>query len=429
MKVLVIGSGGREHALAWKIRQSPLVRQVFVAPGNAGIALDATCVPIAADDLEGLARFAAETRIDLTVVGPELPLTLGVVDRFRARGLKVAGPLKELARLEGSKAHTKSVLSHAGVATAAYEVFTEAEPAKKYVRRQARRGTRVVVKADGLAAGKGVVVCHDAAEAERAIDDCLVKRVFGDAGATLVIEECLAGEEASFIVLTDGATVLPFPSSQDHKRLLDGDEGPNTGGMGAYSPAPLVTKALEATVLTDVIHPTLEKLLEMGPPFQGFLYAGLMVVGESPSVLEFNVRMGDPETQPILMRLASDLVPALVQLANGERLDAKLEWDPRPAVCVVMAAEGYPGSVRKGDVIEGLEEAAKLADVKVFHAGTARDGDKIVTAGGRVLGVTALGADLPAAIARAYEAVEQIRWRGAQYRTDIGRKALASWER
>ncbi|MBK7973072.1 MAG: phosphoribosylamine--glycine ligase [Deltaproteobacteria bacterium] len=429
MKVLVIGSGGREHALVWKIKQSPLVREVFCAPGNAGIALDGTCVDIAVDDLDGLIRFATETRIDLTVVGPELPLTLGIVDRFRERGLEVAGPLGELAKLEGSKAHTKSVLTHAGVATAAYEVFTEAAPAKEYVRRQARSGTHVVVKADGLAAGKGVVVCSSAEEAEAAIDDCLVKKVFGAAGATVVIEECLPGEEASFIVLTDGATVLPFPTSQDHKRLLDGDKGPNTGGMGAYSPAPVVTKDLEASVLTDVIHPTLETLLRMGPPYTGWLYAGLMIAGDTTNVLEFNVRMGDPETQPILMRLQSDLVPALVQLASGERLEVKLEWDPRPAVCVVMAAEGYPGTVAKGDVIHGLDAAARLADVKVFHAGTARRGSDIVTAGGRVLGVTALGADLPAAIARAYEAVSLITWRGAQHRTDIGRKALHSWER
>jgi len=281
-----------------------------------------------------------------------------------------------------------------------------------------------VVKADGLAAGKGVVVCQSIEEAERAIDDALVKRVFGDAGSALVIEDCLPGEEASFIVLTDGATVLPLPTSQDHKRLLDGDQGPNTGGMGAYSPAPLVTRALEKTILERVIQPTLETVLEMGNPYQGFLYAGLMICGESPSVIEYNVRLGDPETQPLLARIASDLVPPLVQIASGERLDGKLDVDPRPAVCIVMAAEGYPGPVRKGDVIEGLDDAARLPDVQVFHAGTARDGDRIVTAGGRVLGVTALGDDLRSAIARAYEAVHCIRFRGAQFRTDIGHRAL-----
>ena len=421
MKILVVGGGGREHALAWKIRQSPQVTRLYAAPGNAGIAEIAACVPIGAEDVGALADFADEKAVDLTVVGPEAPLVAGLCDRFRERALLVLGPSASAARLEASKAFTKDVLARAGAPTAGFGRFEDAAEAKAWVR---DRGRPVVVKADGLAAGKGVIVCSTVEEAEAAIDECLVDQRFGSAGATVVVEDRLDGEEASFIALTDGETVVPFPTSQDHKRLLDGDEGPNTGGMGAYSPAPIVTPALEATVLDRVIHPTLSVLREDGSPFQGILYAGLMIDGETPNVLEYNVRFGDPECQPILMRLQSDLVPLLKAMADGREMGEELRWDPRPAVCVVVASGGYPGSYEKGKVIEGLAEAQALEDVEVFHAGTARDGDRVVTAGGRVLGVTALGDTLKDAVDRAYEAVDKIHFEGMQYRRDIAHRAL-----
>ncbi len=421
MRVLVVGGGGREHALAWKIAQSPRVDRVYVAPGNAGTALVAENVPIGAEDVEALAGFAERERIDLTVVGPEAPLVLGIVDRFRERGLRVFGPSAAAARLEGSKAFAKAVMERYGVPTAGYREFTDPEAARAHVRRQ---GAPVVVKADGLAAGKGVTVARTVEEALAAVDAIMVDRAFGEAGARIIVEECLEGEEASFLAFCDGRRVLPMASSQDHKPVFDGDEGPNTGGMGAYSPAPVVTPELFDEIMETVMRPVVEGLARDGIPYVGVLYAGLMIREGRPKVLEFNCRFGDPECQPIVVRMKGDLVPVLEACIDGELDRVGLEWDPRAAVCVVMASGGYPGSYRKGIEIRGLEEAAALEDVVVFHAGTRREGDRVVTAGGRVLGVTALGDDIPAAIRRAYEAVERISWEGAHYRRDIGRKAL-----
>ena len=421
MRVLVVGGGGREHALAWKIAQSPRVDRVYVAPGNAGTALVAENVPIGAEDVEALAGFAERERIDLTVVGPEAPLVLGIVDRFRGRGLRVFGPSAAAARLEGSKAFAKAVMGRYGVPTAGYREFTDPEAARAHVRRQ---GAPVVVKADGLAAGKGVTVARTVEEALAAVDAIMVDRAFGEAGARVIVEECLEGEEASFLAFCDGRRVLPMASSQDHKPVFDGDEGPNTGGMGAYSPAPVVTPELFDEIMETVMRPVVEGLARDGIPYVGVLYAGLMIREGRPKVLEFNCRFGDPECQPIVVRMKGDLVPVLEACIDGELDRVGLEWDPRAAVCVVMASGGYPGSYRKGIAIRGLEEAATLEDVVVFHAGTRREGDRVVTAGGRVLGVTALGDDIPAAIRRAYEAVERISWEGAHYRRDIGRKAL-----
>ncbi len=421
MRVLVVGGGGREHALAWKIAQSPRVDRVYVAPGNAGTALVAENVPIGAEDVEALAGFAERERIDLTVVGPEAPLVLGIADRFRERGLRVFGPSAAAARLEGSKAFAKAVMERYGVPTAGYREFTDPEAARAHVRRQ---GAPVVVKADGLAAGKGVTVARTVEEALAAVDAIMVDRAFGEAGARVIVEECLEGEEASFLAFCDGRRVLPMASSQDHKPVFDGDEGPNTGGMGAYSPAPVVTPELFDEIMETVMRPVVEGLAGDGIPYVGVLYAGLMIRDGRPKVLEFNCRFGDPECQPIVVRMKGDLVPVLEACIDGELDRVGLEWDPRAAVCVVMASGGYPGSYRKGIEIRGLEEAAALEDVVVFHAGTRREGDRVVTAGGRVLGVTALGDDIPAAIRRAYEAVERISWEGAHYRRDIGRKAL-----
>ncbi len=421
MKVLVVGGGGREHALAWKIARSPRVDRVYVAPGNAGTALVAENVPIGAEDVEALAGFAEREGIDLTVVGPEAPLVLGIVDRFRDRGLRVFGPSASAARLEGSKAFAKAVMERYGVPTAGYREFTDPEAARAHVR---EHGAPLVVKADGLAAGKGVTVARTVEEALGAVDAIMVDRAFGDAGAKIIVEECLEGEEASFLAFCDGRRVLPMASSQDHKPVFDGDEGPNTGGMGAYSPAPVVTPELFDEIMDTVMRPVVEGLARDGIPYVGVLYAGLMIRDGRPKVLEFNCRFGDPECQPIVMRMKGDLVPVLEACIDGELDRVSLEWDPRAAVCVVMASGGYPGSYRKGLEIRGLDDAAALEDVVVFHAGTRKEGDRVVTAGGRVLGVTALGEDIPAAIRRAYEAVERISWEGAHYRRDIGRKAL-----
>ena len=421
MKVLVVGGGGREHALAWKIARSPRVDRVYVAPGNAGTALVAENVPIGAEDVEALAGFAEGEGIDLTVVGPEAPLVQGIVDRFRERGLRVFGPSASAARLEGSKAFAKAVMERYGVPTAGYREFTDPEAARAHVR---EHGAPLVVKADGLAAGKGVTVARTVEEALAAVDAIMVDRAFGEAGARIIVEECLEGEEASFLAFCDGRRVLPMASSQDHKPVFDDDQGPNTGGMGAYSPAPVVTPELFDEIMETVMRPVVEGLARDGIPYVGVLYAGLMIRDGRPKVLEFNCRFGDPECQPIVMRMKGDLVPVLEACIDGDLDRVSLEWDPRAAVCVVMASGGYPGSYRKGIEIRGLDEAAALEDVVVFHAGTRREGDRVVTAGGRVLGVTALGDDIPAAIRRAYEAVERISWEGAHYRRDIGRKAL-----
>jgi len=422
MNILVIGGGGREHALAWKAARSARVERVYVAPGNAGTAREAKCrnVAIAAEDVDALTDFALREKIDLAIVGPEAALVAGVVDRFRGAGLRCFGPTRTTAQLEGSKIYAKHFMSRHGIPTAAYASFTDPRAAIAFIRSQ---GAPLVVKADGLAAGKGVVVAQSEDEAIRAVEDMLETRSFGEAGAQVVIEECLTGEEASFIVMADGRHVLPLASSQDHKRVGDGDTGPNTGGMGAYSPAPVVTPAIHDRVLREVIEPVVRGMAAEGHPYTGFLYAGLMISPDgAPRVLEFNCRFGDPETQPVLMRLQSDLVDLIDAALDGRLDQVAAEWDPRPALGVVMAAEGYPASYRKGDPIEGLPPDSP--DAKVFHAGTAeRDGD-VVTSGGRVLCVTALGADVAAARQRAYEVAGHIRWPGAHYRRDIGHRAI-----
>jgi phosphoribosylamine--glycine ligase len=423
MKVLVIGSGGREHALAYQAAQSKLVEQVFVAPGNAGTysEADLTNVDISSDDKEALLAFAKAENINLTIVGPEAPLVDGVVDLFQSAGLAIFGPTQGAAQLEGSKAFTKDFLARHNIPTGAYANFTEIEPAIAYVREQ---GAPIVVKADGLAAGKGVIVAMTLEEAEDAIKDMLAGNAFGEAGSRVVIEEFLEGEEASFIVMVDGENILPFATSQDHKRAYDKDEGPNTGGMGAYSPAPVVTDEVFTRIMQEVIEPTVKGMAAEGHPYTGFLYAGLMIDSSgTPKVIEYNCRFGDPETQPIMLRLKSDLV-GLCLLACNKQLDAGLiEFDERAAVGVVLAAGGYPGSYAKGTEIFGLEEAAKL-DGKVFHAGTAIQDDKIVTSGGRVLCATALGNTVSEAQQNAYALVEKINWDGVMYRTDIAYRAI-----
>ena len=423
MKVLIIGSGGREHAMAWKVAQSGRVARVFVAPGNAGTALEprTTNVDIAADDLPRLLRFAQQEQIDLTIVGPEAPLVLGLVDEFQAAGLRCFGPGKLAARLEGSKAFSKDFLHRNGIPTAAYATFTRANFDAAWIRAQR---APLVVKADGLAAGKGVVICATTAEAVTAAEDMFAGR-FGKAGDTVVVEEFLEGEEASFIAMVDGKHVLPLATSQDHKRLGDGDLGPNTGGMGAYSPAPVVTPEVHDRVMREVMWPTVAALAREGTPYLGFLYAGLMIAADgTPKVLEFNCRFGDPETQPILARMRSDLT-VLCEAALDGRLDAtRVDWDPRAAVGVVLAAGGYPETVRKGDVVHGLDAAAKLPG-KVFHAGTALVDGRVVTNGGRVLCAVGLGATVREAQKQAYELAAAICWDGLQYRRDIGYRAIA----
>ena len=423
MKVLVIGSGGREHALAWKLAQSARVDEVLVAPGNAGTAAEAKCRNVAtqATDIEGLLALARDGGIAFTVVGPEAPLVAGIVDRFRAAGLRIFGPTAAAAQLEGSKAFAKDFLARHGIPTAHYAVFTELEPALQHVR---AKGAPIVVKADGLAAGKGVVVAMTLAEAEDALNDMLAGNAFGEAGARVVVEEFLDGEEASFIAMVDGRTALPMATSQDHKRVGDGDSGPNTGGMGAYSPAPVVTPEVHARIMREVIEPTVAGMAADGAPFTGFLYAGLMIGQDgAPKVIEFNVRFGDPETQPVMMRLRSDFA-ALVEAGIDGALDGvEVDWDPRPALGVVMAAEGYPASPRVGDPINSLD-VPELADTKVFHAGTRVEGAHAVTAGGRVLCVCALGDSVADAQQRAYAAVAGISWPGEFHRHDIGWRAI-----
>ncbi len=419
MKLLVVGSGGREHAIAWRLAQSPRVQKVYVAPGNGGTAREAGVENVAITDIRALVEFALAEKIHLTVVGPEAPLAEGIVDSFRNRGLRIFGPSRACAQLESSKRFAKEFMKRHGIPTAAYASFDDARAAHEYVD---SRGAPIVVKADGLAAGKGVFVAMSAADAHRAIEQILIERTMGTAGNRIVIEEFLEGEEASFIVLADGERELPLATSQDHKRLKDGDEGPNTGGMGAYSPAPVVTPELHARVIREVIQPVLAGMAQEGHPYSGFLYAGLMIdASGNPRVLEFNCRLGDPETQPILLRLKSDLFELIERAVDGRLDHATAEWDRRPALGVVLAAAGYPDAPKKGDVVNGLPEAGE--EFRVFHAGTALKDGSIVTNGGRVLCVTALGDNIKMAQRRAYEIVKGIRFDGMQYRRDIGHRA------
>jgi phosphoribosylamine---glycine ligase len=422
MKLLVIGSGGREHAIAWRLAQSPRVQKVFVAPGNGGTAREPGLANVALSEIDKLAEFALAEGIALTVVGPEAPLAEGVVDLFRSKGLRIFGPTRACARLESSKQFAKEFMASHRIPTAAFASFDEARPAHAYVQ---SRGAPIVVKADGLAAGKGVIVAASEDEAHRAIDQILVERAMGAAGSRVVIEEFLEGEEASFIVLADGEHVLPLATSQDHKRLRDSDLGPNTGGMGAYSPAPVVTPELHARVVREIIQPVLAGMAEEGQPYSGFLYAGLMIDGSgNPRVLEFNCRLGDPETQPILMRLKSDLFELIEGALEGRLNRLEADWDRRAALGVVIAAANYPDSPKKGDAINGLPLPGE--DLRVFHSGTALKDGTVVTNGGRVLCVTALGDSIKMAQRRAYEAVDRIRFDGMQYRRDIGFRAVAA---
>jgi phosphoribosylamine---glycine ligase len=420
MKLLIIGSGGREHALAWKLARSPRISRVLVAPGNAGTAREDGLGNVAATSIPELIAVARQEAVAFTVVGPEAPLAEGVVDAFRAEGLRIFGPTQAAARLESSKEFAKTFMQRHGIPTAAHAAFSEAPPAHAYIE---RRGVPIVIKADGLAAGKGVVVATAADEAHAAVDEMLSGKKVGAAGGRIVIEDYLEGEEASFIVLADGRHALPLATSQDHKRLLDGDRGPNTGGMGAYSPAPVVTPAVHARVMREVIQPALAGMVKDGTPYAGFLYAGLMIGRDGQiKVLEFNCRLGDPETQPIILRLKSDLVPLLEHALAGTLDRAEADWDTRVALGVVLAAHGYPETPRKGDAIQGL--AAPEDDCRVFHAGTALNGKDVVTSGGRVLCVTALGGTVRTAQRRAYQVVESIRFEGMQFRRDIGGRAL-----
>ena len=423
MNVLVIGSGGREHALAFKAAQSAKVETVFVAPGNAGTALEPNLenVAIGVEDLDALVAFAKEKNVTLTIVGPEAPLVIGVVDRFREEGLAIFGPTAAAAQLEGSKSFTKDFLARHKIPTADYETFEQIEPALAYIK---EKGAPIVVKADGLAAGKGVIVAMTEQEAEDAIRDILAGNAFGEAGSRVVIEEFLEGEEASFIVMVDGENVLPFATSQDHKRAYNQDKGPNTGGMGAYSPAPVVTAEIHQRIMDEVINPTVKGMSDEGHPYTGFLYAGLMIAADgTPKVIEYNCRFGDPETQPIMLRLQSDLVE-LIEAANSVELDkTEINFDSRAAVGVVLAAAGYPGSYPKGDAISGLRNDY-AEGTKVFHAGTKQDGDNVVTAGGRVLCATALGNSVTEAQQAAYALVKEINWSGVEYRTDIAYRAI-----
>jgi phosphoribosylamine--glycine ligase len=421
MRILVVGGGGREHALVWKLNQSPRVKTIYCAPGNAGIAGSAQCISIVANDIQALKAFALENHIDLTVVGPEEPLTLGIVDEFEAAGLRIFGPNRDAAQMEGSKTFAKNIMRQAGIPTAAFREFSDYEEARAYI---LQADKPMVLKADGLAAGKGVFPCRATDQALEALERIMLQREFGEAGDHVVIEDFLLGEEASFICLTDGTTVVPLPSSQDHKPIFDNDEGPNTGGMGAYSPAPVVTPELHETVMTTVMQPLVDTLRKNGIHFKGILYAGLMIADGVPSVLEFNVRMGDPETQPILFRLQSDLLELIEAVIDEHLHEVNIAIDPQPTVCVVMAAGGYPGPYEKGLPIAGLDEAAALTDTMVFHAGTQQQGSEVLSNGGRVLGITARGSSIAAAIDNAYRAVRCISWPGAQYRNDIGRKAL-----
>lgn len=421
MKVLVVGSGGREHALVWKISQSARVKKIYCAPGNAGIKKMAECVDLAVTDVDALLQFAKHEKIDLTIVGPESALAAGIVDRFEEEGLRIFGPRKNSAILEGSKVFAKEFMEKYSIPTASFQVFDNLKKARRYID---QIGAPLVIKADGLAAGKGVIVATTLKEAKDAVDLIMQDKAFGDAGNKVVIEACLHGEEASFIAFTDGKTVLPLPTSQDHKAIYDGDKGPNTGGMGAYSPAPVVTEAIADFAMNKVMLPTIAGMAAEGRPFKGMLYAGLMIDGDTINVLEFNCRFGDPEAQPLLMRLKSDVVDIFEAVIDGCLDTVEMKIDPRPTVCVVISSAGYPGSYETGKVIKGLAKAAKEEGVQVFHAGTAMRNERIVTAGGRVLGVTAVGKTLEKAIEQAYRAVDCIQWTGCYCRRDIGAKAL-----
>ena len=421
MRVLVIGSGGRENALVWKISQSKLVDKVFCAPGNGGIAELAECVNIKADDINGLLKFALDKKIDLTVVGPEIPLVVGIVGKFQEKKLKIFGPSKFASQLEGSKVFAKEFMVRNNIPTAKFRSFIDSLNARDYVDEV---GPPLVIKADGLAAGKGVIICQTEAEAEAAIDLIMEKKVFKEAGIQVVIEECLEGEEASILAISDGEDFVVLESSQDHKRIFDNDQGPNTGGMGAYSPAPIVSEDLKKEIAQKILRPVIDGMKKEGHKFCGVLYAGLMITKEGPKVLEFNVRFGDPETQAILPRLKSDLVEIIFAALDGKLADFKLEWDSRPCVCVVMAAGGYPGAYQKNKPISGLEKAKELKDIVVFHAGTKLEKGEILTSGGRVLGVTGLGQNIKEAIANTYKAVEKIYFEEAHCRKDIGAKAI-----
>lgn len=429
MKVLIVGSGGREHALCWKLNSSPRVTKIYVAPGNAGTAAEATNVPIAATDKAKIVQFARENQIDLVVVGPEAPLVAGLVDDLQAAGIRAFGPSGAAAELEGSKVFCKNLLHTADVPTAGYQTFRNAESASRYIKDlypETDASVPVVVKADGLASGKGVIVCSNRREALDAIDRIAARREFGEAGKELIIEERLFGQEASVLAITDGSTILTLPAAQDHKPAYDGDKGPNTGGMGAYCPTPLVDEAMMAKIESDILVPVVHAMKRARRPFRGVLYAGLMLTSAGPKVLEFNTRFGDPECQPLLMRLESDLLDILeaVVLGKLDQIDPP-KWNPDPSICVVMASEGYPGQYESGRVITGLDRAAEIEGVKVFHAGTTLRDGQVVTDGGRVLGVTATGNSISGAKLRAYQAVKEIRWPGAWCRKDISDKALA----
>ena len=421
MNILLIGSGGREHALAWKLRQSPLLDRLYCAPGNGGIAAVAECVALDPLDFSAITSFVREKQIGFVVVGPEAPLAAGIVDHLTAAGIKVFGPTAAAARLESSKGFTKDLCAANSIPTAAYRRFSEAAAAKDYIH---ARGAPIVVKADGLAAGKGVILAQSVAEAEAAVDDIL-GGLFGQAGTSVVIEEFLQGEEASFFALVDGAYALPLVTAQDHKRVGDGDTGPNTGGMGAYSPAPVMTEALIEETMARIIRPTVAAMAKAGTPFRGVLFAGLMLTGRGPYLIEYNARFGDPECQVLMARLKSDLLPALLACADGDLNGMDLHWSDQPAVTVVMAARGYPGDYEKGEPIEGLEAAGQLPGIQIFHAGTTARDSEILSAGGRVLNITATGETLAEAVDRAYQAVARIHWPGGFFRRDIAWRALA----
>ena len=417
MRVLVIGSGGREHALVWKIKQSPKVEKIFCAPGNAGTSEFADNIPIAADDIEGLLQFAMKKEIELTVVGPEQPLVMGIVDRFEVKGLRIFGPSASAAELEGSKSFSKDIMQKYGLPTAEYKIFTSAESATKYIQ---AKNCPLVVKADGLAAGKGVLLCRSSREALVAVDTIMRQRLFGEAGDQIVVEEFLEGQEISVLAFSDGQSVLLMDSAQDHKAVYDGDIGPNTGGMGAYSPAPVFTEIMRQKVRDKIMLPMVRAMQQEGRTYKGILYAGLMLTKTGPQILEFNARFGDPETQPLMVRMETDIIPLFEACIDGTLGQCQVNWKNKSSVCVVMTAEGYPGTYQKGEIISGLQNANSTPEVVVFHAGTKEQDGKVLTNGGRVLGVTATGANTESAIQRAYDAVGKVNWRGVHYRKDIG---------
>ncbi|PHS76964.1 MAG: phosphoribosylamine--glycine ligase [Rhodospirillaceae bacterium] len=421
MKVLVVGSGGREHALCWAIAKSPKCKKLYAAPGNAGIADIAECVKIDADDITALVDFAKSEKIDFVVVGPEVALVLGLVDQLEEAGIKAFGPNKAAAQLEGSKAFMKDLMGKYGIPTAAYETFDEPDAAKSYIMRQE---TRLVVKADGLAAGKGVILCHNKNEAYAAIDHMMIERAFGEAGDEILIEEFMPGEEVSFFALVDGETAVPLAAAQDHKAVHDGGTGPNTGGMGAYSPTPVVTKKLQKQIMDDIITPTIKAMVDEGCPYKGVLFCGLMITDEGPKVLEYNVRFGDPECQVLMARMKSDTLEALLACTNGKLDKLEIDWHSDTALLVVMAANGYPNHYEKGSIIKGLDVAAAIEGINVFHAGTKTKGKKVVADGGRVLGITALGKTVKSAHKAAYKGVEAIDWAEGFCRSDIGWRAI-----